>query len=94
LKTYQRNPKTYLSPPELAKLHPTGAAPIIEDDGGVLLAETGAIVEYILVKHGKGKLVVGPDAKNYTDYLYWLHFANGYFQPALSRFSEFAVDYP
>jgi len=52
----------------------------------VLLAETGAIVEYILTKYGKGRLVIKPEAKNYPDYLYWLHFANGYFQPALSRY--------
>lgn len=94
LKTYKRDPKTFRSPPELANLHPTGAAPIIQDsddDGGrkILLAETGAIVEYILVKYGKGRLVVGPDDEGYAEYLYWLHFANGYFQPALARFSEF-----
>jgi glutathione S-transferase len=65
--------------------HPTGAAPIIEDDG-ILLAESGAITEYILNKYGKGKLVVTPSEPNYADYLYWLHFANGYFQPALSRY--------
>ncbi|KIW03448.1 uncharacterized protein PV09_05218 [Verruconis gallopava] len=85
LKTYKRNPKTYRSPDELAKLHPTGAAPVIQD-GDVLLAETGAITEYILNKYGEGKLVVGPDEPNYADYLYWLHFANGYFQPALSKY--------
>lgn len=62
---------------------------MIEDDGGVLLAETGAVVEYILTKYGKGKLVVRPDAKNFSDYLYWLHFANGYFQPVLLRYSEY-----
>jgi glutathione S-transferase len=58
---------------------------VIEDNGKIL-AETGAIVEYILAKYGNGKLVVTPDKPNYMDYLYWLHFANGYFQPALGRY--------
>ena len=43
-------------------------------------------MEYILTKHGKGQLTIKPEAKNYPDYLYWLHFANGYFQPALGRY--------
>ena len=65
--------------------HPTQAAPVIQD-GEVTLAESGAIVEYILTKYGQGKLSVPPSAANYADYLYYLHFANGYFQPALLRY--------
>jgi len=94
LKLHQRNKKTYLAPEELAKLHPTSAAPVIEDNGKIL-AESGAIFEYILNIYGDGKLVVRPNEPNYMDYLYWLHFANGYFQPALSRYmlaSRLGVD--
>jgi glutathione S-transferase len=65
--------------------HPTGAAPVIEDNG-IVLAESGAIAEYILNKYGNGKLVVTPNEPTYADYLYWLHFANGYFQPALTHY--------
>ncbi|CAF9924584.1 MAG: hypothetical protein ALECFALPRED_002791 [Alectoria fallacina] len=82
LKVYDRSP--LLAPPELKKLHPSGTAPIITD-GDVTLAESGAVMEYIVVKYGKGKLVVGPEEKNYADYLFWLHFANGTLQPSLTR---------
>ena len=82
LKVYDRSPM--LAPPELKKLHPSGSAPIITD-GDVTLAESGAVMEYILVKYGKGKLVVGSEEKNYADYLYWLHYANGTLQPSLTR---------
>lgn len=82
LKVYDRSP--LLAPPELKKLHPLGTAPIITD-GDVTLAESMAIMEYILVKYGRGKLVVGPEEKNYAEYLYWLHFANGTLQPSVSR---------
>ena len=50
-----------------------------------LLAESGAIVEYILGKYGRGRLAFGPDAPEYATYLYWLHFANGTLQPAMGR---------
>ena len=82
LKVYDRCP--ILAPPELKRLHPSESAPVITD-GDITLAESGAIAEYILVKYGKGKLVVGPEAKNYADYLFWLHFATGTLQPSLSR---------
>ncbi|GAQ11651.1 glutathione S-transferase 3 [Aspergillus lentulus] len=86
LKTYQRDAKTFLAPPELQQLHPTKAAPVIQD-GTTTLAESGAIVEYILTKYGNGKLAIPHTADNYADYLYFLHFANGYFQPALVGYS-------
>jgi glutathione S-transferase len=50
------------------------------------LAETGAIVDYILARHGAGRLVVEPQAPNFPDYLYWLHFGNGFFVPAAMMF--------
>jgi glutathione S-transferase len=61
---------------------PTQSSPAIQD-GSVTLGETGAVVEYILTKYGKGKLSVPADAANYADYLFYLHFANGSLQPAV-----------
>jgi glutathione S-transferase len=81
---YTRDPVTILAPPELKALHPLGSAPLITD-GGPALAESGAIVEYILAKYGAGKLAVGPDQPEFADYLHWFHFANGTLQLAMSR---------
>jgi glutathione S-transferase len=53
---YERDRQTMLAPPELRKIHRLGKSPVIEDDGRVV-AETGAVVEYILDRHGKGRLV-------------------------------------
>ncbi|RYF63240.1 MAG: glutathione S-transferase family protein [Comamonadaceae bacterium] len=84
LKRYTRDAVTMLSPPELKALHPLGAAPVITD-GDLLLAESGAIVDYILAKYGDGRLVVAPDHPDFAQYLYWFHFANGNFQPNMGR---------
>ena len=54
-------------------------------DGDVVLAESGAIVEYITAKYGKGRLVLPPDHPDYAQFVYWLHFANGTLQPAMGR---------
>lgn len=83
LKKYDRSP--VLSPPEFKALHPIGAAPVIEDDGGIKMAETAACFEYIINIHGKGKLLVKPGEKNYADFLYWYHFTNGTLQPSFGR---------
>lgn len=84
LQHYTRDPVTMLSPPALKALHPLGAAPVIED-GDMVLAESGAIVDYILAMYGGGRLVLGPDHPDFAQYLYWLHFANGNLQPNLGR---------
>ncbi len=76
---YERDAVTRLSPPELVAMHPLGAAPLIED-GDLLLAESAAIVEYIIVRHGDGRLRLGPEHPDYAAYLFWFHFSNG--QPA------------
>jgi glutathione S-transferase len=80
LKTYPRE-SNGAAPAAYKALHPQGTAPVITD-GPLALAETGAIVDYILARHGGGRLVVGPEAPNFPDYLYWLHFGNGFFVPA------------
>lgn len=84
LRHYRRDAITRLSPPELKALHPLGAAPLIED-GDLLLAESAAIVEYIIVKYGGGRLRLDPSHPDYANYLYWFHFSNGNLQPVTSR---------
>ena len=84
LQHYTRDAVTMLSPPALKALHPLGAAPVIVD-GDLVLAESGAIVDYILAKYGDGRLVLGPYHPDFAQYLYWLHFANGNLQPTLGR---------
>ncbi len=73
---YQRNEKTRLAPPELKAVHPLGKSPVIED-GAVKIAESGAIVEYLLAQYGKGRLSVAPGAANWPAYIEWLHYAEG-----------------
>lgn len=84
LKRYDRDPVTRLAPPEYKALHPIGTAPVISD-GGAVIGESGAIIEYILGKYGKGKLARHPAHPEYTNYLYWFHYANGSFQALLHR---------
>ncbi|KAI0887707.1 glutathione S-transferase [Annulohypoxylon maeteangense] len=80
LKKYDRAP--IMAPDEYKALHPLGSAPVIED-GDVKIAESGACVEYILQTWGNGKLALSPGDKDYSEYLYWFHFANGTLQPTL-----------
>ena len=84
LERYLRDKTTILAPAPFKALHPQGTAPIIED-GAVVLAESAAIVEYILAKYGPGSLAVGVDDPGFAEYLYWLHFANGMLQPVMGR---------
>ena len=84
LQLYKRDAVTILAPPELKALHPQGTAPIIGDDG-LVLAESGAVMQYILGKYGQGRLAPGPDDPAFAPYLYWFHFANGTLQPAMGR---------
>lgn len=67
---------TGAAPHPLQSIHPLGKAPVIRDDG-TLLAESGAIVDYLVHRHGGGRLAVRPDDPGYARYLYWLHFAEG-----------------
>ena len=84
LRHYRRDAITRLSPPELKALHPLGAAPLLED-GDLLLAESAAIVEYVIARHGGGRLRLDPGHPDYAAYLYWFHFANGNLQPSMLR---------
>lgn len=81
LKRYDRD-ASRLAPADYKALSPAGTAPVITD-GEIVLGETNAIIEYIVAKYGDGGLVVGKDAPNFADYLFWLHFANGSLMPAM-----------
>ncbi|MDB5455997.1 MAG: Glutathione S-transferase domain protein [Caulobacter sp.] len=82
LKAYTRDPKTHLAPPELTAIHPLGKAPVIEDDGHVI-SESGAIIDYIIRRHGGGRLAPDPATHDYNLYQQWLHYAEGSAMPAL-----------
>jgi glutathione S-transferase len=73
---YQRNPATRLAPPELAKVHPLGKAPVIRD-GDEVIFESGAIIEYVIRRYGHGRLAPAPDSIAYNRYLQFLHYAEG-----------------
>lgn len=74
---HKRNPTTRLAPPDLLKIHPLGKSPLLEHDG-IVVAETGAIAEYLLAKFDKDhKLHPKPDSADFPRYLEWLHAAEG-----------------
>jgi glutathione S-transferase len=84
LKRYTRDAVTMLAPPDYKALHRIGSAPVITD-GGLVLAESGAVVDYIIAKYGQSRLALKPDHPDFANYLYWLHFANGTLQPSMGR---------
>ncbi len=84
LKCYARDPATMLAPPEYRALHPMGTAPVITD-GDVVLAELGAIVDYIIARYGNGRLALPPDHPDFAQYLFWFHYANGTLQLQMMR---------
>lgn len=81
LKVYERDRVTRLAPADYKALHPMGVAPVITD-GDLVLAESGAIMDYIIAKYGNGRLTLGPKDATFTDYLFWYHFANGTMMPS------------
>ena len=80
IKRYERNAKTMLAPPELKAVHPLGKSPVIDDDG-LVVAETGAIAEYLVDK--SGKLGAPADREGAMRYRFWLHYAEGSLMPPL-----------
>jgi glutathione S-transferase len=82
IKHYQRDATTMLAPPELRAVHPLGKSPVITD-GAITVAETGAIVEYIVDTYGQGRLRPAPGTPERLRYTYWLHFAEGSAMPPL-----------
>ena len=81
IKRYERDRKTMLAPPELRRVHPLGKSPVIEDEGRVI-AETGAIVEY-LVEKADGRLGAPAHRDDALRYRFWLHYAEGSMMPPL-----------
>jgi glutathione S-transferase len=73
---YQRDARTLLAPPELRAVHPLGKSPAISD-GDTTVAESGAIIEYLIGRHGNGRLLPGADSPQRLRYTYWLHYAEG-----------------
>ena len=71
---YQRDSVTFLAPPELKTVHPLGKSPVIEEEGQVI-AESGAITEYLISKYAPEKFAPKLGSDEHLDYLQWLHFA-------------------
>jgi glutathione S-transferase len=75
LKSFPREPNG-AAPPPFREAHPIGKAPVLRD-GDTVLAESGAIVDYIVHRHARGRLALPPEDPAYARYVYWLHFAEG-----------------
>lgn len=71
---YQRDSQTFLAPPELKAIHPLGKSPVIEDDG-LIIAESGAITEYLINKYSNGQLAPEKSTADEVEYSQWIHFA-------------------
>ena len=85
---YERDEKTLLGPESLSKVHPLGKSPVITDDNSgekILIAESGAIIEYLLMNYGKNSSLITPKTgtQEERDYRYWLHFSEGSLMPPL-----------
>ena len=82
LERYKRDPKTQFAPEALRKVHPLGKSPVVTD-GGVTIAEAGAIIEYLVDRYGKGRLAPAAGTPERLRWTYWLHFAEGSAMPPL-----------
>ncbi len=82
VKRYERDKETMLAPPALRAVHPLGKSPVVTDDG-VTVAESGAIVEYLVDRYGNGRLIPPPGTPDRLRYTYWLHYAEGSAMPPL-----------
>jgi glutathione S-transferase len=76
IKPYQRDAQTRLAPPELKKVHPLGKSPVITD-GDRTVIESGAIIDYLIRRHGGGRLQPAPETPAYDQYVQWMHYAEG-----------------
>jgi glutathione S-transferase len=82
IKKYQRDARTMLAPPELTRVHPLGKSPVITDNT-ITVAESGAIMEYVLDTYGAGRLVPPAGTEDRRRFTYWMHFAEGSAMPPL-----------
>jgi glutathione S-transferase len=79
---YARDPKTMLAPPALRRVHPLGKAPVITD-GDKTLAESGAILEYLVETYGQGRFIPPAGTPGRVRYTMWMHYAEGSAMPPL-----------
>ncbi len=82
IKYYERDPETLLAPASLRQVHPLGKSPVITD-GALTLAESGAIIEYLVDKYGQGRFAPPLDTPDRLRYTYWLNYAEGSAMPPL-----------
>ncbi len=82
IQSYTRDPKTSLAPAELFAVHSLGKSPVITD-GDLTVAESGAIVEYLVDKYDDGRLLPAEGTPERLAYTYWLHYAEGTFMPLM-----------
>ncbi|ALL67829.1 Glutathione S-transferase [Paraburkholderia caribensis MBA4] len=82
IKRYERDPKTMLAPPELRAVHPLGKSPVVTDDGQTL-AESAAILEYLLERYGQGRFEPAAGTPERQTFRYWMHYAEGSAMPPL-----------
>ena len=82
VKRYERDAETMLAPPALLAVHPLGKSPVIVDSG-VTVAESGAIIDYLVDHYGDGRLIPAADTPERLRYTYWLHYAEGSAMPPL-----------
>ncbi|MBW4429596.1 MAG: glutathione S-transferase [Nostoc desertorum CM1-VF14] len=82
IKFYERDQKTMLAPASLREVHPLGKSPVITD-AEKTIAESGAIIEYIVSRYGNGRLIPPSDTPERLRYTYWLHYAEGSAMPPL-----------
>src|SRR5271170_6055150 len=82
VKRYERDAKTMLAPPALLAVHPLGKSPVIVD-GSVTVAESGAVIEYLIDRYGGGRLIPPAGTPERLRYTYWLHYAEGSAMPPL-----------
>jgi len=80
---YQRDPQTMLAPASLRAVHPLGKSPVVTTDDGLVLAESGAIVETLIERFGNGRLAPAAGSPDAVRFRYWLHFAEGTAMPPL-----------
>jgi len=82
IKRYARDPRTSLAPADLIAVHPLGKSPVITD-GDTTVAESGAIIEYLLARYDDGRLLPNEGTPARLAFTYWLHYAEGTFMPLM-----------
>jgi glutathione S-transferase len=82
IKRYTRDPKTMLAPPELRAVHSLGKSPVITDDARVI-AESGAILEYLVERYGNGRMIPAQGTDDRLRYTYWMHYGEGSLMPLM-----------